>query len=803
MAHVSRPHPGPRLRNAFVRISLAFALGASLVMAGCAEQRLRDRATNDLHDGNYEQAIQTLTDGLSDYPESSTLRAGLSSAKNEAVARLTNEATQLRNAGKFDEADKSLSRALVLDPLNTRLLDLKADLVLARKQKSALSEISDLISLGKKEQALRRLDAVLRESPRQPELVSLQRRLQQEIRFEAPAQTGLAETRPITLDFKNAPLSAVLDAITRGSGVNFVLDKDVRLDTRATVYLREARVEDAIDLVVGANQLARNIIDAKTVFIYPNTPEKKREHQEQVVRVFYLANSPAQSTATLLRSMLRIKDPFVDERANMIAIREAPEVVALAERLVALYDLAEPEVMLEVEVMEVNTTILNNLGLDFPNSFTFNPLPESGASGLTVNSLGTLNGDRIGVSLPNLVLNLRREVGDSNILANPKIRARNKEKARILIGDKIPIITSTSSATGFVSQSVNYQEVGLKLDVEPIVSPDDDVTIKVGLEVSNLGSAVTTSSGTVAYQIGTRNANTTLRLRDGETQLLAGLINKQDISNAHRFPGLGDLPIAGRLFASQRDDKSRTELVLAITPRILRTAPRPDIAQAEMWVGSELASRLMLPPQQRNRAANLTSTSAPKVITNDSAVKPTQLPAGGATAAASSTPNPNAMTGAAAGAPGPSTATPVDNGPIKVTWLAPESVKAGDVFTVSLQLESGAPIRGVPLEIGFSATDLEVLDVTEGSLLKQDGATTSFTQSVNIGTGRIGVGLLRSDSTGIRGKGSVVELKLRVRKSGKDGGGSTIGLDITSLKPMGTGAPAALGELPALKIQVQ
>lgn len=756
--------PSSHSRRLLPRSSLVATLLVTILLWGCAEQRLRDDATANMRDGNFEGAIQSLKDGLAQYPESATLRAGLSSAKSEAMGRLVSEATQLRTSGKFDQADKVLERALAMDADNLRLLDLRGDLNLARKQRNGLEEVNALLAQGKKEPALRRLDGLLQATPKQPDLLALQRRLQQDLRFEAGSTQGLGETRPITLDFKNAPLSAVLDAITRGSGVNFVLDKDVRLDNRATVYLRNARVGDAIDLVTGANQLARNIVDPQTVFIYPNTPDKKREHQEQVVRVFYLSSSQAQTTAALLRSMLHVKDPFVDERANMVAIREAPEVVALAERLVALYDLGEPEVMLELEVMEVSSTILNNLGLDFPNSFTFNPLAEVGAAGLTVNSLGTLNGDRIGVSLPNLVLNLRREVGDTNILANPRIRAKNKEKARILIGDKIPIITSTSSASGFVSQSVNYQDVGLKLDVEPVISPDDDVTIKLALEVSTLGNPVSTSTGTVAYQIGTRNANTVLRLRDGETQLLAGLVNKQDVSNAHRFPGLGDLPIAGRLFSSQRDDKSRTELVLAVTPRILRSAPRPDIAQAQMWVGSELYTRLLLPPEQRNPVG----ANPPVAV---------QAPA-------------KAVAPAVVAASAP-------EGPVMASWKAPEVVKVGEDFKVSLVLDSGGLLRGAPLEIGFSSAEVEVLEVLEGDFFRQGEGVTSFSQAVNPATGRIGVGILRSDSSGAMGRASVVELRLRARSAGP------VQLQVTSLQPIGMGTPVTVGTLPVLKMQVQ
>ena len=228
-----------------------------------------------------------------------------------------------------------------------------------------------------------------------------------------------------------------------------------------------------------------------------------------------------------------------------------------------------------------------------PDSFSLTPLnPAGGVGGLTLGNIEGLNRNRLGLGISGVLVNLKREVGDFNTLANPRIRVRNKEKAKILIGDKIPVITTTSTSTGFVSESVNYLDVGLKLDVEPTVFADDEVAIRIALEVSSLGTAVKTNSGTLAYQIGTRNAQTMLRLRDGETQLLAGLVSREDRSNASRVPGLGDLPVLGRLFSSQSDTGSRTELVLAITPRILRNIRRPSAEEAELWVGTDALPRI-------------------------------------------------------------------------------------------------------------------------------------------------------------------------------------------------------------------
>jgi general secretion pathway protein D len=734
---------------------LATIVFAGLLLASCAQQRIRDETTAQLRAGNFEAAIQGLQEGVTRYPESPTLRAGLSSARSEAIARLVAQASQQRSNGKFDDAQATLQRGLALEPGNDRLLGMQSDLALARKQRSRMEEINALMSAGKKPQALRIVEEALRDAPRQPDFTALQRRLEVEIRLDGGTQMarGLAETRPITLDFRGAPLATVLDAITRNSGINFILDRDVRQDGKVTVFLRNAKVEDAIDLVIGANQLARRTMDSSTVLIYPNTAEKQREHQEQVIRVFHLANAEAKSIASLFKAMLRIKDAYVDERSNMVSIRETPEVVALAERLVALEDVGEAEVMMEVEILEIKTSRLTELGINFPNSVTLTPLPAAGATGLTLGSVRSINDDRIGVTVGNLLLNLRREVGDFNILANPKIRAKSREKAHILIGDKVPVITSTSNATGFVAESVSYLDVGLKLDVEPVVSPDDEVTIKLGLEVSTLAKEVRTAAGSIAYQIGTRNANTTLRLRDGETQLLAGLISNEDRSTSNRVPGLGDLPLAGRLFSSQKDDVQRTELVLAITPRILRSAPRPDLAQAELWVGTEMATRLRTSPWQSQTVSDAGTTSA------RNANEPVKVV-----------------------------------GPARLIWQAPKEVKVGDTFTVELQLASGTPLRGAPLELSFPPALFEIQEVSEGAYFKQDGGATSFTQTINTDMGRIGAAVLRSDASASTGQATVISLKVKAKTAGN------AEVKVTSFKPITLGGSPPTLDLPSLTI---
>jgi general secretion pathway protein D len=411
--------------------------------------------------------------------------------------------------------------------------------------------------------------------------------------------------------------------------------------------------------------------------------------------VFYLANGDPKGAAAFLKSMIKIRDPYVDEHNNLLSLRDSLENIQLAERLITLFDNPEAEVLIDAQVLEVDATRLTELGIDFPNQITLTPFSTSvsnstssstGSASFTLNDFPLRKGN-LAIGIPSATLNLQSQFGKVNTLANPQIRTRSREKARILIGDKIPTITTTTTpgVAGFVSESVTYQDVGIKLEVEPTVYPDDDVAIRLNLEVSALGTQIKTASGTIAYQISTRDASTVLRLRDGETQLLAGLISSDERTSASRLPGLGDLPILGRLFSDQTDSHNRTELVLAITPHIVRGQPHLDAAEAEAWVGTEAYQRLK-PAGGRFDVEAVRGPAAP----TPNAARPTVSPGAGASVQGT------AAVGTAA--------APVATGdPAVVTWIGPIEVHAGSLFEVELQLRSGIPLGALGLELRYPA----------------------------------------------------------------------------------------------------
>jgi len=280
-------------------------------------------------------------------------------------------------------------------------------------------------------------------------------------------------------------------------------------------------------------------------------------------------------------------------------MRDTPEAVRMAEKLVASVDIAEPEVMLEVEVLEISRSKMQQLGINYPTSATIST-PGSLHLNDYLHRTGTINGDTITASALTVSLDALKTTGNTNTLASPRIRARNKEKAKILIGSRVPSITSAiipvtggGNSQYIPNQQVQYLDVGLTLEVEPTIYADNDVAIKINLEVSSIVNTIkNAATGSLLYEIGTRNATTLLQLKDGETQILAGLIKDSDTHSASKVPGLGDIPLVGRLFSDHTTDKEKTEVVLSITPRIIRAKARPSSENTEFWFGTESRSGL-------------------------------------------------------------------------------------------------------------------------------------------------------------------------------------------------------------------
>lgn len=563
-----------------------------LSLAGCAGQEAFRRGKQTMAEGKPEQAIAHFEQALAEDPDNVEYRTQLIRARETLINTLIMDAERLRAANRFDDADAQYQRVLRLEPNNIRALAGLQATQIDRQQRVQLDEARELIKAGKHEAAQQKLQAILSVRPQHREARAMLREVNVKPKRDlVPPSLAEAFKKPITLEFRDANLRSVFEIISRTSGVNFIFDKDVRPDLKATIFVRNSSIEEVINLLLVTNQLDKKILSENTVLIYPAIPAKQREYQELVVKSFYLTNADVKQTLNMIKTMLKTRDVFIDEKVNLLVMRDTPEAIRIAEKLIAAQDLAEPEVVLEVEVLEVSSNRLTELGLRFPDQIAFGVTGAAGIPGtLTLPEYHNRNSGLVTLSLgsPALLLNLKNQDGSTNLLANPRIRVKNREKAKIHIGERVPVITTTTTATaGTTSDSVTYQDVGIKLDVEPTIHLEDEVGIKVGLEVTNINREVVSRNGTLTYQLGTRSAATTLRLQDGETQVLAGLISDEDRSAAQKVPALGDLPVVGRLFSSHRDQGTKTEVVLLITPRIVRSLERPDAGQIEFASGTE------------------------------------------------------------------------------------------------------------------------------------------------------------------------------------------------------------------------
>ncbi len=500
---------------------------------------------------------------------------------------LLQQAKEARAKGDYQTAKALYTRILGIAPNNQYAIAGIQATARESMQAQRLKKAQTLIKQTKYQEAKVLVHDVLIENPQHPLAKELNETIGGKLgdsNAQLP-QLGQQFKKPVSLEFRNANIKLVFDALSRDTGINFILDKDIRPDTRANVFVQNVSIEEAIDTVIASNGLAKKITSENTVIIYPRNALKNKAYQELLIRNFYLNNTQAKDVADLLKSMIKTKNVYVYERLNMLVVRDRPEVINLAEKLVNSMDLADPEVMLEIEVLEVTRDRLLDLGIDYPSRLAV--LNATATEALTLESLKSVNQSRIGVSsiVGNPAVNFRGADEDVNLLSNPRVRVKNNEKAQIQVGDKIPIITNVT--TQFSNQqNVEYQDVGLKVEVEPHITLDNFVDLKVGLEVSNLGRATALSNGGLVYEIGARSATTSLRLKDGETQILAGLIQDEDRSSINKLPGLGDIPLLGRLFSNHNDSDNKTEIVLAITPRVLGNIPLPSAQFTEYWSGT-------------------------------------------------------------------------------------------------------------------------------------------------------------------------------------------------------------------------
>ena len=530
--------------------------------------------------GDTATGIAKLQQLVKSYPENAQYRTNLKIQQSSQINTLLKTADDKSRLNLLSDAEVAYQQVLVLAQDNQRAQDGLRQLSLLQNHAMMLTNAKSAFDKNDDDSALNILRSILAEDANDLGARTLfeQIEIKQNKKITAIPQIKTAYKKPITLELKNVPIKTVFELIGKTANINFIYDQELRVDLNTSIFVRNSSIEDVIQVILTSNQLGKKVLNDNTLLIYPLS--RSQEYQEQYVRSFYLNSMDAKRAMNMIKTVVKSKDIYIDEKLNTLIMRDTAEAIQIAEKLIASQDMLEPEVMLEVEVMEINRKNLEAIGIKYPTqmsvgvqgkSTTTDGVVTTTPGRLTIAELKSFNSGLgvFSVSDPVLALNLLQQNTDTNLLANPQIRVKNREKAKIHVGDKIPVLTSIANSTGFVSQTVSYIDVGIKLDVEPTILLQNRVSIKVGLEVSNVTDQVKTDSGVLAYTIGSRNANTILQLKDGETQILAGLFRDDSQNISNKVPGLSSLPFIGRLFADKNNDRRKNEIVLLITPRIL------------------------------------------------------------------------------------------------------------------------------------------------------------------------------------------------------------------------------------------
>jgi general secretion pathway protein D len=759
-------------------------------LTGCATDRLHREGVRAFERGAYEEAIAALERAAAQDPSNLELRLDLRVRREAAVLRLLAAADGARAGGDGDGAAAGYRRVLALEATNDRALRGLEGVQADRRHAERTARAAQLLAARKPDAAELEVQAVLAEDPGFAAARALLAKLDQ-ARGPTPPVPRLRtrDDRLVSLQFRDAPTKMVFEVLARQTGLNFVFDKEVKSEGKTTIFVNQVPVEQVIDLILAQNQLGRQVLSDNVVLIYPNTPAKQKDYRDEIVHTFYLANAAPKDAETMLKTVLGTRTLFVDERSSTLMMRDTPEHVRMAENLVASLDVPEPEVIMDVEVLELTRGFAEQLGLTYPGSVslsTTKPSNSTGAAtpGLVLSDLAKQSSNTLAVSSLGVSVDLSKTVGVTNVLSNPRIRARNREKAKFLVGDRVPVVTSGTSATvggSFSTSNVQYIEVGLTLEVQPTIHTDGNVAIKVALEVSSILKQISVPIGnggsTLAYEIGTRNASTLLELKDGETQVLAGLIQDSDKRSSTRVPGLGDLPILGRLFRSDGTTRDKNEIVLSITPRIVRAQPRPSSETTEFWYGSESQTRSApftggaaagpageggvsfgaggAPESSPQAPPSSGPRALPTRIGAAAGPPPAPAPAPEAAAAKAAPPGQGGAV-AAAEAPAAAPAAAADAQP-RVTIEGPDTAKVGDEISVSVRLASTAALGRVRTQVGFDAGALQLVSAEPGDL-----APPGELPKVDVRPGGVQLELAGGEGAPVSGGGSLLELRFRV-----------------------------------------
>ena len=702
----------------FPRKSLVVLLAVAL--AGCAADQLHREGMSLIENGKLDEGLSKLQQAQQADPGNGAFKKDLLLQRDAATARLLAQADLEKAAKRWDNALQLYSQVMQLDRGNVTARQAMFEINLERRQTAKVDDAALAYGKGDFDLANSLISRVLVENPNHPRANALRNQIL-EATSTASSLNGVALNfkgkKPVTLQFRDANLRMVMEAIAKTTGLNVILDKDVKADLKVTIFVRDTPVEEAIDLILMQTQTAKRVMGENSILIYPDTETKAREYAELKIRRFAITNADPKNVLAMVKTMTKTKDMFVDEKTNSLVVRDTPQVIRMVEKLIVAMDQPEPEVMLEVDVVEVSRDRTLALGINLPTSFGVS-IPE-----MSLEAFKKLSDANATVSGMSVGVTAKKTDGDGNTLATPRLRVRNKEKAKFLVGDRLPVISSaatpsTGGGASVYNTSVQYVEVGIKIEAEPTIYADGEVAIKLTLEVSSAGApnADAAKSGTIAYSIGTRSLNTVLRLKDGQTEIIGGLIQDSDTSDSTHVPGLGDIPILGRLFGVQTDTKKKKEVIMSITPRIVRNNRQIDSELLELWSGTE--NNLRYGTRQVG-TGKLQALAAPAGAAGTVSVA----------SSSSAAPAPAAARTGARGVPAAAANSAASAAAVlrPVSMTAPTNAKVGDKITVNLNFPASAASTGVETTLNYDNSRLKLISVTESDAARNEASALRFT----------------------------------------------------------------------------
>lgn len=568
--HRIEPTGRSPLRRAGKILAAAAPLaGLLLLLGGCATGRNLARAKEEATKEHWDLAVLEYSRALETDPGNEKIRIELQRARFSASQHHFNKGRAYRAAANLPLAQVELQMAVAMDPNNAF-----AASELAKVEK----EIAEIETLGRQKTAVERLKEQTRGARVQPPMLNPK------------------SNEPLSLSFpKETNVKDIYTAVAKAAGINVIFDPQLK-DDKVTVDLRDVSLKRALEILMRQATHFYKVLDEETIIIAADTPQNRKDYEDLVIKTFFLSSGDVKEVMNVLRTLIEARRIAMNPQLNAIVIRDTVDKVAVAERIVESNDKAKAEVIIDVELLQVNSGNLKDLGVDMTMNLTQSLVPNSGNAQdpwhwediVNINS-----GNWVFGGLPSFTYTFLKNNGEASLLARPQLRVTEGEKATLTIGDRVPIPTTTFNTSNTIGGSVvpitsfQYQDVGIKIDVEPRVHHNREVTLKLTVEVSQLGEPQPVGNGQTQPSIGTRTITSILRLKDGESNFLAGLIRTDREKAVSGIPFLMDIPVIGTLFSHVREKEIRKDLLLTLTPRIIRM---PDITDEDLlpiWVGTE------------------------------------------------------------------------------------------------------------------------------------------------------------------------------------------------------------------------